>query len=101
MWVSRLNRGSPSDTLSAHPRPPGVGGRHPPRAQRSAAASGKTRCPVTSAPRGRDASATDIALVAVDLDGTLLSDSKKVSIRTAKALACLPGRGVKVVIASA
>lgn len=44
---------------------------------------------------------TQIKLVAVDLDGTLLNDSKKVSEQTAGALACLPDQGVKVVIASA
>jgi 5-amino-6-(5-phospho-D-ribitylamino)uracil phosphatase len=44
---------------------------------------------------------TDIRLVAVDLDGTLLSDSKIVSDQTAGALACLPDRGVKLIIASA
>jgi Cof subfamily protein (haloacid dehalogenase superfamily) len=42
-----------------------------------------------------------IRLVAVDLDGTLLNDSKQVSDRTASAFKCLPSRGVKVVIASA
>ena len=42
-----------------------------------------------------------IRLVAVDLDGTLLNDSKQVSDQTAGALACLPQRDVKVVIASA
>jgi Cof subfamily protein (haloacid dehalogenase superfamily) len=42
-----------------------------------------------------------IRLVAIDLDGTLLDDSKQVSEKTAKALRCLPARGVKVVIASA
>jgi Cof subfamily protein (haloacid dehalogenase superfamily) len=42
-----------------------------------------------------------IGLVAIDLDGTLLNDSKKVSTRTAGALKTLPERGVKVVIASA
>ena len=45
--------------------------------------------------------APDVRLVAVDLDGTLLNDSKQVSDRTAAALRCLPSRGVKVVIASA
>jgi Cof subfamily protein (haloacid dehalogenase superfamily) len=40
-------------------------------------------------------------LVAVDLDGTLLNDEKRVTDRTVAALACLPARGVKVVIASA
>jgi Cof subfamily protein (haloacid dehalogenase superfamily) len=43
----------------------------------------------------------DIKLVAVDLDGTLLNDSKQVSDLTALALRGLPARGVKVVIASA
>jgi Cof subfamily protein (haloacid dehalogenase superfamily) len=42
-----------------------------------------------------------ISLVAVDLDGTLLNDSKQVSDRTAAAFHGLPARGVKVVIASA
>jgi Cof subfamily protein (haloacid dehalogenase superfamily) len=42
-----------------------------------------------------------VGLVAIDLDGTLLNDSKKVSTRTAGALKGLPERGVKVVIASA
>jgi Cof subfamily protein (haloacid dehalogenase superfamily) len=42
-----------------------------------------------------------IHLVAVDLDGTLLNDSKQVSDRTAAAFNGLPAKGVKVVIASA
>jgi len=42
-----------------------------------------------------------IQLLAIDLDGTLLNDSKEVSEQTAGALCCLPGRGVRVVIASA
>src|SRR5256885_8040705 len=42
-----------------------------------------------------------IKLVAIDLDGTLLDRSKKVSERAAAALKCLPGDGVKIVIASA
>ena len=42
-----------------------------------------------------------IRLVAVDLDGTLLTDSKRVSGRTVEAFKCLPDRDVKVVIASA
>ena len=45
--------------------------------------------------------APPIRLVAVDLDGTLLNDSKQVTEQTAGALACLPGRDVKLVIASA
>ncbi len=43
----------------------------------------------------------DIRLVAIDLDGTLLNDSKQVSEQTAGALCGLPERGVRVVIASA
>ena len=42
-----------------------------------------------------------IRLVAIDLDGTLLSSSKQVSDQTLRALRCLPSRGVKTVIASA
>jgi Cof subfamily protein (haloacid dehalogenase superfamily) len=42
-----------------------------------------------------------IRLVAIDLDGTLLNDAKRVSDRTALALQELPARGVRVVIASA
>jgi Cof subfamily protein (haloacid dehalogenase superfamily) len=42
-----------------------------------------------------------IRLVAIDLDGTLLNDSKRISDQTADALRCLPARGVKVIIASA
>lgn len=40
-------------------------------------------------------------MVAIDLDGTLLTDTKQVSIKTARALCGLPQRDVKVVIASA
>jgi Cof subfamily protein (haloacid dehalogenase superfamily) len=42
-----------------------------------------------------------IRLVAIDLDGTLLNDSKQVSDRTLGAVAGLPQRGVKVVISTA
>src|SRR4029450_7349335 len=42
-----------------------------------------------------------IRLVAIDLDGTLLNDSKQVSDQTADALRCLPGQGIRTVIASA
>jgi Cof subfamily protein (haloacid dehalogenase superfamily) len=42
-----------------------------------------------------------IRLVAVDLDGTLLNDSKQVSEQTVEAFRCLPARDAKVVIASA
>src|SRR5206468_9649229 len=43
----------------------------------------------------------NIRMVAVDLDGTLLNDSKQVTGQTAEALSCLPRRDVKLVIASA
>src|SRR4029077_6091018 len=42
-----------------------------------------------------------IRLVAIDLDGTLLNDSKQISDRTVAAISFLPGRGVRVVIATA
>jgi Cof subfamily protein (haloacid dehalogenase superfamily) len=42
-----------------------------------------------------------IRLVAVDLDGTLLNDSRQVGARTVNALRCLPNAGARVVIASA
>lgn len=42
-----------------------------------------------------------VRLVAVDLDGTLLNDTKRISGRTVSALKCLPNAGVRVVIASA
>ena len=51
--------------------------------------------PIASAPL-----TTPIKLIALDLDGTLLDSSKKVSDRAAAALKCLPS-DVKVVIASA
>ena len=44
---------------------------------------------------------TSIKLVSIDLDGTLLNDSKEVSEQTTNALCGLPDRGVRVVIASA
>jgi 5-amino-6-(5-phospho-D-ribitylamino)uracil phosphatase len=47
--------------------------------------------------RGRPA----IKLVAIDLDGTLLNDSKQVSSQTVAGLKGLPEKGIKVVIASA
>ena len=40
-------------------------------------------------------------MVAIDLDGTLLNDAKQIMPRTAQAVSELPGRGVKVVIATA
>ena len=43
----------------------------------------------------------DIQLVAIDLDGTLLTDSKKITDETLATLAPLPSQGVKLVIASA
>ncbi len=45
--------------------------------------------------------ALDIRMVAVDLDGTLLNDSKQVSQQTIDALSCASKNGVKVIIASA
>src|SRR5438552_2118936 len=42
-----------------------------------------------------------IGLVAVDLDGTLLDENKRVSEQTVRALQCLPAAGIQVVIASA
>src|SRR5438552_4592370 len=42
-----------------------------------------------------------IGLVAVDLDGTLLDQNKRVSEQTVRALQCLPASGIKFVIASA
>jgi Cof subfamily protein (haloacid dehalogenase superfamily) len=42
-----------------------------------------------------------IRMVAIDLDGTLLNDSKQVSDQTVKALECAVNRGVRVIIASA
>jgi Cof subfamily protein (haloacid dehalogenase superfamily) len=45
--------------------------------------------------------APTIRLVAVDLDGTLLNDSKQISDQTVAALCCLPSRNVRLVIASA
>jgi Cof subfamily protein (haloacid dehalogenase superfamily) len=42
-----------------------------------------------------------IKLVAVDLDGTLLNDAKKISKQTLDALCCLKDRDVRIVIASA
>jgi len=52
-------------------------------------------------PAMRETSPLDVRLLAIDLDGTLLNDSKQVSERTAKGLACAVERGVKVIIASA
>jgi len=43
----------------------------------------------------------DIRLVAIDLDGTLLNDSKQISDQTLAALSCAVHRGARVVIASA
>jgi len=43
----------------------------------------------------------DIRLIAIDLDGTLLNDSKQVTDHTLQALAQAADQGVKVVIASA
>jgi 5-amino-6-(5-phospho-D-ribitylamino)uracil phosphatase len=58
--------------------------------------SRRRKAPKPSAPKN-----DGIRLIAIDLDGTLLTDSKKISRRTVKALASLASRGIKVVIASA
>src|SRR4029079_19661558 len=56
----------------------------------------------TRAPAGGEgAPPGTIRLVAIDLDGTLLNDAKKISEKTVTALRCLPERKVRVVIASA
>jgi 5-amino-6-(5-phospho-D-ribitylamino)uracil phosphatase len=52
-------------------------------------------------PVSRSVPGLDIRLVAVDLDGTLLNDSKQISDQTVKALSCAVDRGIRVVIASA
>lgn len=44
---------------------------------------------------------TEIGLIAIDLDGTLLDSSKKVCARAAESLSRLPSMGVRVVLASA
>lgn len=58
-------------------------------------------CRSDAAPTCQAGGAPTIRLVAVDLDGTLLNDAKQVSQQTIDAFRCLPGRGVRVVIASA
>jgi Cof subfamily protein (haloacid dehalogenase superfamily) len=52
-------------------------------------------------PVSRSIRGLDIRLVAIDLDGTLLNDSKQVSDQTVQALSCAVERGIHVVIASA
>ncbi|MGD0541306.1 MAG: HAD-IIB family hydrolase, partial [Tepidisphaeraceae bacterium] len=52
-------------------------------------------------PVSRSVRELDIRLVAVDLDGTLLNDSKQVSDQTLQALGSAIDRGIRVVIASA
>lgn len=59
-----------------------------------------TLTPTRSGQRRGAASRGPIRLVAIDLDGTLLTRDKKVSEQTVNALRCLP-EGVRVVIASA
>src|SRR3954470_18971406 len=60
--------------------------------------SNSAACDVLSADAKKT---TAIKLVAIDLDGTLLDDSKQVSEQTVNALRCLPAQGVRTVIASA
>jgi len=57
--------------------------------------------PVPSAPAAAREPKGPVRLVAIDLDGTLLTDSKQISEQTSEALCCLPRRDVKVIIASA
>lgn len=52
-------------------------------------------------PVARSSGRLDIRMVAVDLDGTLLNDSKQVSDQTVQALGSAISRGIRVVIASA
>ena len=52
-------------------------------------------------PSERSAGAPDIRLVAIDLDGTLLDDTKQISPPTLKAPQSLADSGTKIVIASA
>jgi hypothetical protein len=52
-------------------------------------------------PNERAGSSLDIRMVAIDLDGTLLNDSKKVSEQTITALSGVCTRGAKIIIASA
>jgi len=54
---------------------------------------------ISPADRGRPR--LDIRMVAIDLDGTLLNDSKQISTQTVEALRCAVERDIKVVIASA
>ena len=44
---------------------------------------------------------TPIQLVAIDLDGTLLDDQKRISEPTVRALSCLPKEEIKIVLATA
>src|SRR3954470_13550302 len=60
--------------------------------------SNSAACDVLSADAKKT---TAIKLVAIDLDGTLLDDSKQVSEQTVNALRCLPAQGIRTVIASA
>src|SRR5690242_8326814 len=57
--------------------------------------------PQSSKPRLTASARTPIRMVAVDLDGTLLNDSKQVSRQTIEALSGVARRGIRVVIASA
>jgi 5-amino-6-(5-phospho-D-ribitylamino)uracil phosphatase len=49
----------------------------------------------------RAAPLPDIRMVAIDLDGTLLTDAKQISKKTVAALECVGKRDVKIIIASA
>ena len=65
------------------------------------AASKNHHHPTSAQPAARPASNAPISLVAIDLDGTLLNDSKQISPSTLRAVASLAQRGVRVVIATA
>jgi hypothetical protein len=52
-------------------------------------------------PSARADRATTVRLLAVDLDGTLLNDSKQIGAETIDALRAIQSRGIKIVIATA
>ena len=64
-------------------------------------ADGAGAAPFDTCAMGVSLSEHPIKLVAIDLDGTLLNSSKQISDQTVRALRCLPGSSVRVVIASA
>ena len=62
---------------------------------------GASKPPLQAGLSRGDPAPAAIRLVAVDLDGTLLNDSKHISANTAGALECLREKEIKIVIASA